>query len=108
MPKALLINAIDKSLLLAEQPFFPFPVLGVATVAALFPEEWKVEIIDEAIEVIEPDAEADLVGISALTLDAFHAYELADHFRSLKIPVLMGGMHPTALIAWCRISRKAE
>lgn len=97
MPKALLINAIDKSLLLAEQPPFPFPVLGIITVAALFPPDWEVEVIDEAIEDIHPDAEADLVGISALTLDAFHAYELADHFRSLKIPVLMGGMHPTAL-----------
>ena len=97
MPKALLIHATDKSLLLAEQPFLPFPVLGVITVASLFPEEWKVVVIDEAIEAVDPDAEADLVGISTLTLDTCHAYELADYFRARGKPVLMGGMHPTAM-----------
>lgn len=97
MPKVLLINAIDKSLLLAEQPPFPFPVLNMITVAALFPPEWEKEVVDEAIEAIHPEIEADLVGISTLTLDASHAYELADHFRHRKIPVLMGGMHPTAM-----------
>jgi radical SAM superfamily enzyme YgiQ (UPF0313 family) len=97
MPKALLINAIDKSLLLAEQPVFPFPVLGVITVAALFPPDWEVKVIDEEMEPVDPRAEADLVGISTLTLDANHAYELADHFRRRRIPVLMGGMHPTAV-----------
>jgi radical SAM superfamily enzyme YgiQ (UPF0313 family) len=97
MPKALLINAIDNSLLLAEQPPFPFPVLGVITVAALFPEDWEVEVIDEAIEAVDPEAEADLIGISSLTLDVCHAFELADHFRSRGLPVLMGGMHPTAI-----------
>jgi len=97
MPKALLINAIDNALLLAEQPPFPFPVLGVITVAALFPPDWEIVVIDEAIEGVNLSAEADLVGISTLTLDATHAYELADHFRNRKIPVLMGGMHPTAI-----------
>lgn len=97
MPKALLINAIDKSLLLAEQPAFPFPVLGIITVAALFPPDWEIEVIDEAIEAVNMEAEANLVGISTLTLDVCHAYELADQFRSRGIPVLMGGMHPTAM-----------
>jgi radical SAM superfamily enzyme YgiQ (UPF0313 family) len=97
MPKALLINAIDTTLLLAEQPPFPFPVLGIITVAALFPPDWEIEVIDEAIESVNLDAEADLVGLSTLSLDAPHAYELADHFRRKKMPVLMGGMHPTAV-----------
>jgi len=97
MPKALLIHATDNSLLLAEQPPYPFPVLGIITVAALFPKEWEVVVIDEAIEEVDPDAEADLIGLSTLTLDVCHAYELADHFRSRGMPVLMGGMHPTAM-----------
>jgi radical SAM superfamily enzyme YgiQ (UPF0313 family) len=97
MPKALLIHATDHSLLLAEQPPYPFPVLGVITVAALFPKDWEVEVIDEAIEPVHLGSKADLVGISTLTLDAYHAYELADCFRARGIPVLMGGMHPSAL-----------
>ena len=45
--KAYLIHAIDKSLVISEQPPFPFPVLGITTVAALFPEgEWEVEVVD--------------------------------------------------------------
>lgn len=97
MPKVLLINAIDRSLVLAEQPPFPFPVLNLITLAALFPPEWEVEVVDEAVEAIQPKAEADLIGISALTLDACHAYELADQFRRRNLPVLMGGMHATAM-----------
>ena len=97
MPKALLIHSTEKSLVVAEQPVSVFPVLGVITVAALFPESWEVHVADEAVEEIDLDRKADLVGISTLTLNASRAYELADHFRNKGIPVLMGGMHPSAL-----------
>lgn len=97
MPKALLIHSTEKSLLVAEQPVSVFPVLGVITVAALFPESWEVNVADETVEEIDLDCNADLVGISTLTLNASRAYGLADHFRSKGIPVLMGGMHPSAL-----------
>ena len=39
----------------------------------------------------------DLVGISAFTKQAPRAYEIADHFRSKNIPVVLGGNHVTAL-----------
>ena len=97
VPKALLIHSTEKSLVVAEQPVSVFPVLGVITVAALFPESWEVHVADEAVEKIDLDRKADLVGISTLTLNASRAYELADHFRNKGIPVLMGGMHPSAL-----------
>jgi radical SAM superfamily enzyme YgiQ (UPF0313 family) len=97
MPKALLIHSTEKSLLVAEQPVSVFPVLGVITVAALFPESWEVNVADETVEEIHLDRNADLVGISTLTLNASRAYDLADHFRGKGIPVLMGGMHPSAL-----------
>jgi radical SAM superfamily enzyme YgiQ (UPF0313 family) len=92
--KAYLIHATDKSLVISEQPPFPFPVLGITTVAALFPEgEWELDVVDEDQEQVNLDADADLVGISSLTLNAPHAYALADHFRSRAIPVMMGGLH---------------
>ena len=92
--KAYVIHAIDKSLVISDHPPFPFPVLGITTVAALFPEEeWEVEVVDEDQEPVDLDMEADLVGISSLTMNAPHAYELADHFRSRSIPVVMGGLH---------------
>jgi radical SAM superfamily enzyme YgiQ (UPF0313 family) len=92
--KAYLIYASDKSLVVSEHPPFPFPVLGVTTVAALFPEEeWEVEVVDEDQEPVDLTKEVDLVGISTITMNAVHAYELADHFRSRSIPVIMGGLH---------------
>jgi radical SAM superfamily enzyme YgiQ (UPF0313 family) len=97
VPKVLLIHAVEKSLVIAEQPLSVFPVLGVITVASLFPEDWEVQVVDEAVEEVDLNAEVDLVGISTLTIDAFHAYELADRFRQRGIPVLMGGMHVSAL-----------
>ena len=97
MPKALLIHATDPDLQLAEQPAMPFPVLGVTTIAALFPAQWEVWVIDEDVEPVDTSQKADLVGISTLTLDAPHAYKLADGFRHRGVPVLMGGMHPSAL-----------
>ena len=97
MPKALLVHATDPDLELAEQPSTPFPVLGVTTLAALFPEEWDVDIIDEDFQKIDKVREADLVGISTLTINAPHAYKRADELRERGIPVIMGGMHPSAL-----------
>jgi radical SAM superfamily enzyme YgiQ (UPF0313 family) len=97
MPKALLIHATDPDLELAEQPPKPFPVLGVTTVASLFSGEWEVSVVDEEIQRVDLSQDADLVGISTLTLNAPHAYKLADAFKEMKVPVLMGGMHPSAL-----------
>jgi radical SAM superfamily enzyme YgiQ (UPF0313 family) len=92
--KAYLIHAVDKSLVISDHPPFPFPVLGITTVAALFPEEeWEVAVVDEDHEAVDLDMEADLVGISAFTMNAPRAYALADHFRSRSIPVIMGGLH---------------
>ena len=94
--KAYLIHAVDKTLVTSDHPAFPFPVLGITTAAALFPaDKWKVQVVDEYIEPVDLDIDADFVGISTLTLNAPHAYELADHFRSRWIPVLMGGLHVT-------------
>jgi radical SAM superfamily enzyme YgiQ (UPF0313 family) len=41
--------------------------------------------------------DADIVGISTLTLDALHAYDLAEGFRQRGIPVVMGGIHVSAV-----------
>ncbi len=74
-----------------------FPPLGLMTVAALTPRHHSVTIIDEAVEPAEPDMEVDLVGLTAMTAAAPRAYELADQFRARAVPVVMGGMHASAL-----------
>jgi len=70
----------------------------LTTLAALVPLELDAEVllIDEAVDRVPADfAGADLIGISAMTCDAVRAYELADQARAQKIPVVLGGYHPT-------------
>ena len=74
-----------------------FSRLSLATVAALFPRGTKIEIINDSIEEIDYDEAVDLVGITSITSTAPRAYEIADRFREKGIPVLMGGIHPSAL-----------
>jgi radical SAM superfamily enzyme YgiQ (UPF0313 family) len=65
--------------------------------AGLTPPEWEITIIDENFGV--PDYQTmprpDLVGITAFTSQANRAYEVATYFRSMSVPVVMGGIHAT-------------
>lgn len=65
--------------------------------AALVPPELKadIRIIDEGIEEIPDDIEADLIGMTAITGSSMRTYELAARFRSRNIPVVLGGPHIT-------------
>ena len=71
--------------------------LTLTTLAALIPDELNAEVtlVDEGIEEVDTDLNADLVGISAITGTAPRAYEIAEEFRSQDVPVVMGGVHPT-------------
>ena len=71
--------------------------LSLMVLAGLTPPGWKITIVDENLGA--PDYPAlprpDLVGITAFTSQANRAYEVAAYFRSLGVPVLMGGIHAT-------------
>ncbi|MGQ9532589.1 MAG: radical SAM protein [Desulfotomaculales bacterium] len=75
----------------------PFPPLALATVAGLTPPEVEVRIVDEAVEDLDCGGAWDLVGITCNTPQAPRAYAIAAAFRRRGIPVVLGGMHPTAL-----------
>ena len=53
------------------------PPLGLAMVAALTPPEVEVSLTDENVTVVDFQKETDLVGITALTVTAQRAYEIA-------------------------------
>lgn len=73
--------------------------LTLTTLAALAPAELGIEFLlhDEGIEDIPLDLDVDLVGLTTITGSAGRAYELAAHFRSRGIPVVLGGPHVTLL-----------
>ena len=73
--------------------------LTLSTLASLIPAELDVEIelIDEGVQQLPDHIDADLVGISAITGTATRSYRIADRLRSLGIPVVLGGVHPTIM-----------
>ena len=74
-----------------------FVRLALPTVAALTPAHWEV-IIHDARRSPPPFAERfDLVGITAFTAEAPSAYAIADAFRTAGTPVVMGGVHASAM-----------
>lgn len=76
---------------------FRFPYLSLTTLAALTPPEWEIQILDENLEDLDFDAEADLVGLTALTPLAPRAYAIADRFRARGVKTVMGGFHASWL-----------
>src|SRR5262244_3492760 len=74
-----------------------FPQLTMPLVAALTPPQHAVSHTDEIVEPVRFDVPADLVGITAPTPSALHAYGLAREFRRRGMPVVLGGPHATAL-----------
>jgi radical SAM superfamily enzyme YgiQ (UPF0313 family) len=67
--------------------------LALPTIAALTPKHYNIKIIDEEIEPINFKIKPDIVGITAMIPNISRAYEIADQYRSLGVPVIMGGPH---------------
>jgi radical SAM superfamily enzyme YgiQ (UPF0313 family) len=75
------------------------PSLGLLTLAGMTPPPHTCEY-REIKELRELDAlpdRLDLVAISSLSAQVREAYELADRYRALGIPVVLGGLHVTAM-----------
>ena len=60
MKRLLLISPLAKKSLMGGGFFFRMPCLGLLKVAALTPPDWQVTIIDEKVEPLDLDQEADL------------------------------------------------
>lgn len=69
--------------------------LGLATIAALTPDEFRADIWDEFIrgniEKSESYRKYDLVGITGSSVSILRAKEIATFFRHRGIPVAIGG-----------------
>jgi radical SAM superfamily enzyme YgiQ (UPF0313 family) len=71
--------------------------LSLTTVAALFPSDTDIRIVNDSLDEIDFDERVDMVGITTITSTAPRAYEIADRYREKGVPVILGGIHPTAL-----------
>ncbi len=71
------------------------PSLGLLTVAALTPPDVEVVYVEhDEMPGDDVDLERfDLVGISSFTARIDAAYKLADRYRVMGVPVVLGGLH---------------
>ncbi|MCX6667981.1 MAG: radical SAM protein [Euryarchaeota archaeon] len=76
---------------------FSNPEMTLSAVAAAIPKEHEIRVIHENFEDIDYSNKYDLVGISCFTMFAPQVYEIADKFRNMAVPVVLGGYHPSAL-----------
>lgn len=71
------------------------PAMGIPILVNLLPDDVEWRIVDQNIEQIDYNDDADLIAISFFTPQAGFAYEIGDAFRKLGKTVVMGGMHPS-------------
>ena len=71
--------------------------LNLGVIAGLTPAGVDVRLWDDRVDVIDYDEPTDLVGITVEAFTARRAYEIAAEFRARRVPVVMGGIHATAL-----------
>lgn len=93
MKKLLFINPVSpfrKGFLRTETTKYTPLAFGI--LAALTPDGWDVEIMDENFGEFA-FKQADLVGLTAYTSSAHRAYQIAQQYREKNIPVVMGGIH---------------
>ena len=93
----LLINPVqDATLNLGSVPGLRLTPTSLAYVAALTPPGWDITIVDENVNPLVP-AEADLVGITAITTNAPRAYEISEFYRRNGTKTVMGGIHASMM-----------
>lgn len=80
--------------------------LPAATLAGLTPKGIDVRFYDDRMEQIPFDEPTDLVALSVETYTAKRSYQIASEYRRRRIPVVMGGFHPSLCPE--EVSRYAE
>ncbi len=80
-----------------------YPPLGLLTLAALTPPEYKVTLCDESAgERVDFNTGADIVGITGYLFQKPHVFALADRFRAKGKLVVMGGPMCNLIPEECR------
>jgi radical SAM superfamily enzyme YgiQ (UPF0313 family) len=74
-----------------------FPQLTMPLLAAYTPPHWNVTHTDEIVQNVDFDKVVDVVGITANTAAAPHAYWLASEYRKRGVTVVIGGPHATLM-----------
>jgi radical SAM superfamily enzyme YgiQ (UPF0313 family) len=75
--------------------------LTLGVLAAYTPADVDCAMYDDRMEDIPFDEPTDLAAITAEIYNARRAYEIAAEYRRRRVPVVMGGFHPTLVPEEC-------
>jgi len=67
------------------------PPLGLAIVAALTPPDWEITIVDENIESIPWEFDADIVGVCGMIVQVDRQFEILKRFNQRGVYTVVGG-----------------
>src|SRR3990170_8350838 len=67
------------------------PPLGLATLAALTPAHWQVSIVDENVESVPLEPDADIIGVCGMGVQFARQMELLAYYRRIGRYVVAGG-----------------
>ena len=87
----------EESRFVRHRRLIRFPQLTMPLLAAYTPDHWEVSHTDEIVQRVDFNQRVDLVGITANTPAAPHAYGLAREFRRRGVAVVIGGPHATLM-----------
>ena len=73
------------------------PPLGLATLAALCPEGWDVEIVDENVQTVPLEPDADVVGVCGMGVQFPRQKELLAFYRRKGYYVVAGGSYASLM-----------
>lgn len=73
------------------------PPLGLATLAALCPPHWEVEIVNENLDPVPLDPDADIIGVCGMGVQFERQKELLNYYRSRGHYVIAGGSYASLL-----------
>ncbi len=78
---------------LKHQTVFHLPPHAPVVLAAALPEYVDVHFVDDNVETLEYDTSFDIIAISVLlTCQMPRAFEIADKYREMGMPVIFGGI----------------
>lgn len=77
------------------------PPVTLYALEALFQGRCETTVIDEQVDALPLDLDADLVCVTATTPQIPRSYAMARHFRARGIRTAIGGVHATALPDEC-------
>ena len=95
MKKILFVNPSISNTVFGKMRMLALPPMGLGMLASMTPDGYEVEIVDENVDTLDFDTAADLVAVTATTVQAPRAYAIMAEFRKRGVKTILGGIHPS-------------